>query len=124
MDEFGNLRKNGITYNPKSRYTKRYREQYKYAMDVVAGYEDRAHARMDERVLTEEMPGPLNKEPWAGAKQAIWPSIQHQLEWLCLSVKRQAKQSLRGLKSKSGSGELGLIIGFQKNNVREERDRI
>jgi RHS repeat-associated protein len=61
--------KYGISHTPKTRYSKRRLKELGDAEPLpVTKYEDRAHARADERVMVEEDPGPLNKEPWAGSK--------------------------------------------------------
>lgn len=76
-DALGNLVKWGITYNPKGRYTKKKMEEMGAAgMEPITHYKDRAHARTDERVPEEEMPGPWNKVPWSGkGKAAILPLL-------------------------------------------------
>lgn len=61
----GQTMKFGITSYGTKRYKKWWYDVNGYKMQEVAYYDDRAHARADERVLVEEMGGPLNNEPWS-----------------------------------------------------------
>lgn len=61
----GQTMKFGITSYGTKRYKKWWYKVNGYKMQDVAYYDDRAHARADERVLVEEMGGPLNNEPWS-----------------------------------------------------------
>lgn len=69
VDAAGDLIKWGITWNPGRRYTKKYLQEAEYTLEKDAVYDDRAIARADERMLVEETPGPLNREPWAGVRE-------------------------------------------------------
>jgi hypothetical protein len=44
-------------------------------MDIVTIYDDRKHARLDERLLELEDPGPYNRVPWAGKGKEALPKL-------------------------------------------------
>ena len=64
-DADGNLRKWGITNNPRGRYSQAF---YARQADGGNGYRSRFLMARSERILTERVGGPLNLEPWAGSQ--------------------------------------------------------
>ena len=75
VDSVENIWKWGITYHPKRRYTKKWLNEEGLQLEPVAQYESRRDALDAERDLVETQPGPLNKEPWAGVREAIMSFI-------------------------------------------------
>jgi RHS repeat-associated protein len=70
-DAAGKLLKWGVTKNLKTRYTKQKLAELGARIEPVAQSEVRREMLDQERMMVERIPGPLNREPWAGVKSAV-----------------------------------------------------
>ncbi|ARU42349.1 hypothetical protein CCB80_14805 [Armatimonadetes bacterium Uphvl-Ar1] len=55
----------GETWHEKTRYTKNWLKDKGVRLEVIAYYDTKIEAKIDERVLESEMPGKWNNTPWA-----------------------------------------------------------